>query len=202
MTTHDWNDLSPDQRGAFYLEGDYPGTLLEAREYVTANEAKGVRCPCCTRNVEVRTERLTRRDGVALFAMLREFGTDYGHIPSLPVETRGLAHTRYWHMIEPLIQPGKGNRPPTQKAGYWRLTPEALEFLRGETEVWTDLEVYLNQPMHFFMTETMTIWDVMEERFDFEEFLSRSYDDILAETDRLKREGARRSRRTTNRTTG
>ena len=121
-----------------------PGTTLEqARRWVMERARKGVKCPCCGRHVQVYKRKLNRTMVQALHLMWVAGGTtEWRHAPTVlqgfAKEAKDVAKCALWDLIEE----EKARRPDGGRSGWWRVTPEGEEFLKGNHAVHRYAVVY------------------------------------------------------------
>lgn len=147
-------------------------TLSAAREYLQANIVNGVTCPCCGQQAKVYRRRITKTSARTLITLWAQFGSDYGHIPSLVATHfpdkahQGGYHTipQYWGLIE--AQPS--DLHDGKRDGYWRVTDVGERFLRGEIGIPMYALTYNGETVGFDGQE-QHIYDCLGAVFDLDE---------------------------------
>ena len=136
------------------FDGGHEPTLREAREYVLAGVEEGVKCPCCGGRVKAYKRRLNRakvRELQQIYVRIDETDGetyDYTHVPSLGISlvNREYPKLRWWGLLEPR---DLGASADDGTAGWWRLTPAGVKFLRGELRVPNMVVEYRSQFLRF-----------------------------------------------------
>lgn len=119
------------------FEDRVPGpddTVADARTWVQACSLEGVNCPVCGQRAQTYRRKITGRSARALVTIYRAGGLDFVHVPTVlggQVQRADEAKMVHWGLIEE----EKTLRPDGGRAGWWRVTPKGLAFMRGEVEV-------------------------------------------------------------------
>jgi hypothetical protein len=107
-------------------------TVTEARAEVALKRIEGTPCPVCDQHVQVYRRKITRPMVKSLIALYRAAGLTYAHIPTvLGRDSAEESKLRYWS----LLQEERKVRPDGGRAGYWRVTPLAVDWLEGRATV-------------------------------------------------------------------
>jgi hypothetical protein len=109
-----------------------------------------------------------------LIALYRAGGADdYVHAPDiLPAlggahHGGGIAKLRYWHLVAELDEP----RDDGGRAGYWKITPLGVDFLRGRLLVPKYARVYDGRRLGY-AGELVGVADCLGEPFDLDELMA------------------------------
>lgn len=110
--------------------------LGDVRKWVRerADTSKGVECPTCEGRVKVYWRHVNASMARDLIIAFRKARRDWFHQPTVLPTARGGDFTkmRYWDLIEPM--PGERADGST-RTGWWRITDEGEEWLRGRTTI-------------------------------------------------------------------
>lgn len=171
-------------------------TLAQAREVLRPLAAAGETCPCCKQHVRVYRRKLTTTAARAVIELYTEHGLDFGHLPTVAQKRMPeVAHQGGYLVLSAhwsLIVEERHLRPDTGRAGYWRVTPFAEQWLRGEVTVPKYARIYSGRCLGL-EGDLVTVDEVLNERFDFAELMrdraGHGTDDLLF-TDRPPTRGA------------
>jgi hypothetical protein len=140
-----------------------------------------VRCPCCIQPVGLFHRPMTGTCAAVMIAMDRIARTKYRiPYPWLHVPTVATYHCRdladqggyrnlgfHWGLMEEerSLRTDTGGR-----AGYWRLTPFGVEWVRGREKVPKHAWIYNNHTIGLD-GPMVTVWDVLPEGFNYDELM-------------------------------
>lgn len=153
--------------------------LNELRQWVQVRLEKpgGIRCPVCAQHAQAYKRKITKSMVNVMGRMLaiqgermlsltdaikpgNTFETDasgkrWVHLPHVKQESRDATMLAYWGLIEEwsVVREDGG------RAGYWRVTDEGIEFLKGEMRVFTYAHVYRGE-RYAFSGDQITVHDV------------------------------------------
>jgi hypothetical protein len=161
-------------------------TLAQAREVLRPLAVDGAACPCCKQHVRVYRRKLTATAAQAVAELYAEHGLDFGHLPTVAQKHMPeRAHQGGYLVLGAhwsLISEERHLRPDTGRAGYWRVTPLAEQWLRGEASVPKYARIYAGRCLGL-EGDLVTVADVLDENFDFAELIrdraGHGTDDLL-----------------------
>lgn len=173
-------------------------TLARAREVLRPLASDGADCPLCKQHVKVYRRKLTAAAARAVIALYQEHGLDFGHLPTVAQQRLPeIAHQGGYLVLGAhwsLISEERHARPDTGRAGYWRVTALAEQWLRGETTVPKYARIYDGRCLGLD-GDLVTVDDVLGERFDLRALMTEpaghAGDDLLF-GDHFRPRGARR----------
>lgn len=154
----------------FELTGE--STVDDARNWLLDRVLKGAPCPVCAREA-----RVWRRDihsniayGLVLLYKAGANGT-FIHKPTVlkgkGSGSRDESIARYWGLLE---EERTVKRDDGGRAGYWRLTPRGVAFVRGAVTIPAYALVY-NKKCLGLEGPPRTIQDCLGKRFDYQELM-------------------------------
>lgn len=116
--------VSPDQVTAFT-------PLARVRSFVQDHADEGVHCPACDQFAKVYRRKINAGMAHALIEMYRHAKTDWFYLPPITRRWQGRdeAGLRYWGLIEEATEP----REDGGRKGWWRVTSDGEQFVRGTT---------------------------------------------------------------------
>jgi hypothetical protein len=155
-------------------------SLEDAREWVFGRVNDGVGCPCCGQFCKVYRRKLTSVPARVLIEMSnrerRSGRARWIHIPTMMLKSPELSDianqggyrtlSQHWSLIEEevILRPDRG------RAGWWRITPLGLDYVRDDAKVSKYALLYdsrclgLDGPM-------VTIRDALGVGFDLQELM-------------------------------
>ena len=164
-------------------------TLGEARAMLLANRGNNDNyCSCCGRKAKIYPHLMSaEKVGVLLLLLKHSLLRDahgWVHIvgsftKSLGLDARksGYSKLKYWGFIEQKTHP----KDSTKKcSGIWRITKEGIEFGMGRSRVPKIAFVYLDTVLSF-STETFSVEQALEEKFDYRELLKDVHEHLEGE---------------------
>lgn len=153
-------------------------TLVEAKEYLRSNFAKGCICPACGGSVKKYFRPLTSAMGLSLFLIYdsqQKSEQDYIHVESMLKESqcsssaRGdFPKLRFWGLIE--AKEGKRD-DDSPRNGFYRITERGKDFLIGNININSHVILYNNKVLGF-SDKLVNITEVMKNKFNFSELMS------------------------------
>jgi len=141
-------------------------TLKVARDWLRSEAKTGARCPCCRQYVKVYRRKLNSAMSRALMVMYHYRGHDWTHADHVvrAASTR-MGHdwigVHYWDLIE----------PHPERVGYWRITPDGIEFARNRSTVLSHAVVY-NQKRLRLEGKLVSIVTTLGKHFDYPELMA------------------------------
>jgi hypothetical protein len=144
-------------------------SLEEARAWLRERIDDGAKCPCCTQLAKVYRRKITSGMAQALIVMWRVHGDAYFHLPSISDRwrSRDESFLRFWGLIEEATE----KRDDGGRAGWWRVTPLGVAFVRGRERVPKYARIYDGRRLSL-EGELISIFDALGERFDYRELMS------------------------------
>ena len=143
-------------------------TLEEAKDWLRERLDHGADCPCCTQRAQVYRRKLNSRMARGLIALyLATGGRDYGHLPTIAGDGCEVGKLRYWGLVveEPEARPDGG------RAGYWKLTPDGVDFVRGRLRVPKYARIYDGRRLGL-RGEPVDIRDCLGSPFHYDELMA------------------------------
>lgn len=141
--------------------------------------AKGDKCPCCGKHVQIYKRRLTRKMCLALLVFARylfEHQTKEAHAEAVFKDHNSLwsdhsfAKLRFWGLIERV----EGERPDgNPDNGFYRITKDGYAFLHGELEVATFCIEYLSKIQSY--SDVYVTWGRVTEFFHYDRDVRNLY---------------------------
>ena len=131
-------------------------------------ERSGGICPVCNRFTKVYRRQITSSMARFLIEFWKEWQDfDYHHVAKNYRRCGDYAKLHYWGLMEP-----RGDRPDAKKtSGYWRITPDGLDFIRGDFIVPRFARVYDGHVLGYD-GQDFTISDALGEGFNYEELMA------------------------------
>lgn len=144
-------------------------TIAEGRAWLeTVMYDEGGECPCCSQNVKVYRRKITASMARVLIDMHRDHGTAWVHLPSIRSAGQDEVLTRHWA----LIARDADRRPDgSTRTGWWRLTPEGVAWVTGQTTVPKYAVIYDNRCLEL-EGDPVTIHDALGDRFDYADLMA------------------------------
>lgn len=148
--------------------------LGEARTWLRDQaEAKGAACPCCQQFTKIYKRKINSGMAYALVLMCRAHGTEW---QDKTVTLRGVGSAardesllRFWGLIEE----DKRLREDGGRAGWWRVTPNGVRFVRGGMRVPKHAVIYDSRLLRFEgVIPGVSVQDCLGDRFDLAELLA------------------------------
>lgn len=157
-------------------------TLNAARAWLAARLDDGAQCPCCGQLSKVYKRKLNSAMAYVLILIERAHRVDndaWIHVPShinakvknpaVAAAIRGdWAKLTHWGLIEELL----GQRPDgSTRVGYYRITSDGRRFVRGKSRVSRHIWLYDGRTLHREDDETVSIFEALEDKFDYSELM-------------------------------
>jgi len=148
---------------------DWP--LGEARDWLRDRVEDGASCPCCRQFAKVYKRKINHsavRGLVAIYAQRNNENGGYAHLPSLGLGRLGgeAARLSYWGLIEE----ERVEREDGGRAGWWRITPQGIDWLHSRIAVPTYARIYDGRLLGL----TGAPWrvkDAVKEHFDLRDLM-------------------------------
>lgn len=161
-------------------------TIAQGKEYLKSVwEDKGAKCPCCNQFVKLYKRKLTSSMAYAL-ALINKYHkqSHYGEffhvenylksLPNIASSIRGdFPKLRYWNLIEQKTEIAfyRGRQEIKPVPGYYRITPQGIQFINGMAKVQRIAKLY-NNDFYGFAGPEITIQDAIKDKFDYKELMS------------------------------
>lgn len=146
--------------------------LAAARAQVLRLRADGVGCPCCGQFAKVYRRKVNSSMARGLIAAWHAFGTDFGYLQdvrraSKATDNREEPKFRYWGLMEeePSLRPDGG------RAGWWRVTPRGVAWLKREISVPKYALIY-DGDLLGFEGEHVYITDAIGTKFNYADLMA------------------------------
>lgn len=132
--------------------------------------AKGATCPCCQQFAKRYRRQIYGAMAAGLIVAHQANGRDWFHLRTATGYAGGdHSKLRYWGLIEE--EPGM--RPDGGRAGWWRVTPLGVSFVRGRVTVPKYALIYDNRLQRLDSSHgEVGIRDVLGTRFNYDELMS------------------------------
>lgn len=114
--------------------------LEDAQDWLRNRVDDGARCPCCNQFAKIYKRKLTESQVGTLRRLLdrqRQIG-GWVHLPDVHQPSRDFATTAYFGLSEQSAE----ERPDGGKSGYWMVTSDGINFLRGRYPVHKYARIY------------------------------------------------------------
>jgi hypothetical protein len=154
--------------------------IVEVRDYLRRNAAKGVQCPSCKQNVQIQTYSFTRSCARNLLAIYRATmqGGQYVSVdgwidvPAL-LKSQGMARGNDSAMLAwyGLTEARDGIQART---GIYRLTDHGKRFVQGEVRIRKFVRRYNAKSLRCDDETTITLAEALNEPFDLQTFLNQT----------------------------
>lgn len=110
-------------------------TVRQARDWLRERLEDGTECPCCRQHVQVYYRQINSGMAFGAVQLLRAHNREpfeFVHLPTV-IGRRSAEESklRYWDLAEEEIE----RRPDGGRSGWWRLTPEGVEWASGRSRV-------------------------------------------------------------------
>ena len=150
---------------------DEDWTLTEARAWLRDRVEDGSTCPLCTQFAKVYYRKINHgmvRGLVALYRQRDNGNSGYAHLPTLGLGQLGgqMSRLTYWG----LIQEERRERDDGGHAGWWRITEEGIDFLRGRTSVPEYARIYDGRLLGL-TGDPCSVTDAIKGHFDLRELM-------------------------------
>jgi len=156
-------------------------SLEEAKSWLRDNLDQGANCPCCTQKARIYKRQINSSMAYVLILLdryFRESTDEWLHVPSyltglglnprLSAAFRGdWAKLKYWGFLEEKPDVRDDGSP---HAGFHRITPAGIQFVRGETRVLKYMHIYNNHVLHQSGPPT-SIQDALGQKFSYNELM-------------------------------
>lgn len=106
-------------------------TIQEGKEWLRSQIRIGAPCPLCNQHAKMYRRKINSGMAHSLIRMYRTAGTGWIHVKLIGAQSREEGKLAYWGLVEE--QAGSGIHGG--RAGYWRVTPQGVSFLRGHCKV-------------------------------------------------------------------
>jgi hypothetical protein len=150
-------------------------SLREVKQWLLDRVFEGETCPCCGQFAKVYRRKINSTQARALVIIYRECGTEWGHLPTLrmhlaPHHSNEEPKLRYWDLIEEesVVRPDGG------RAGWWRVTPEGEQWVRGLSRVAKYALIYNGECIRLDSVQTVSVQESLGDRFDYTELMNGS----------------------------
>jgi hypothetical protein len=144
------------------------GTLREARDWLRERVDEGTACPCCTQLAKVYRRNLNSGMAHSLIAVWRVGGDGWVHLPTqIDARSREEGKLKYWGLLEE----DRDKREDGGRAGWWRVTPLGLAFLRHEIQVPKYARVYDGRCLGL-VGDPVWITDALGARFNYADLMA------------------------------
>lgn len=145
-------------------------TIKQAKDYLRANWAKGVVCPCCTQFVKLYKRKLN--SGMAI-TLIRIYRYSMGWVPVKDFLRLNKWHNghdwtllRFWGLMEE-----KQHEPGENSSGQWKITAKGINFVLNQTTVPKRLLMY-NQSGYGFEGGETSITEALGNKFNYQELMA------------------------------
>lgn len=162
-------------------------TLDEAKAWLREAAKVGTICPCCNRHTQYYKRKLNSSMVAVLLRWYRHnaaTGTnDFLHVsswlsdvqwpsPEIAAAVRGdWPKLRFWRLIEEKAETAADGNP---HAGFYRLTPQGVEFCLGAVRVRSHIWIYNDKPLPEKMqgeSRLVHVKDVLGTKFNYAELM-------------------------------
>jgi hypothetical protein len=148
-------------------------TIEEARDWLAEHLHVGERCPVCEQHARIYHRKLNSGIAYALILLYRAGANGmWVHKPTVlkgeGASARDESIARYWGLLE---EETEVKRDDGGRAGYWRLTPRGVAFVRGVEAIPAFARIY-NGKCLGLEGAPRTIRECLGQRFDYEELMS------------------------------
>lgn len=147
-----------------------PPTIRDTIEYgkawLRARLDDGDHCPLCGQHAKMYKRKINSGMARSLIHIYRIGGTGWVHVRAIGAQSREEGKLAYWGLLEEQQSTGvHGGR-----AGYWRVTPKGVAFIRGHQAVPKYAKVY-NGKVYGFEGNPVSIKDALGEKFNYEDLM-------------------------------
>lgn len=160
------------------LEPQATEVITELREKMQRlSLGSGVYCPCCSQLVKIYERDITGSMAYVAILIHRYFlhnqGEGWLHVPEylsnmsvIGAAVRGgdWVKLRYWKIIEE--KPEEKRKDGSNRAGFYRITPTGISFVKGEIKVPKSILIY-NDKFIKYGKGTVSIHDCLGKKFDY-----------------------------------
>lgn len=147
-------------------------TLHSIKKWLKDHFENGVECPACGQNVKVYKRKLN--SGMAyflinLYKLNKKDPENYFHASNVLGKSFSMDYAvlRHWKLIEEKPNDDKTKR----KSGYWKITDQGKDFVKGLISVRTHVHLYNNHVVGF-SDENLDIETALGNKFNYKELLS------------------------------
>lgn len=146
------------------------GSLEAAQAWLRERLGAGAHCPCCGQFSKIYAERPRAGASRAMVTMYNYVRLDWIHVPSteqLGREGGAIARMRYWGLLEESTE----KRADGGNAGWWRVTPKGLAWMRGEITV-PKFAILYNARCYGLYGPATSFEDAIDAPFDLAELMA------------------------------
>lgn len=151
-------------------------TLGQAKAFVHDNWSEGVRCPCCSKHVQLYRTRLNAPMARALLlingAPAQAYENGWLHVENyfvhIDITIKGVhGKLKHWKLLE---QKENNDEPEKNKSGYWRMTDLGRDFAEGKVTVHEAVYLYLDK-VRGRDEVAISIKQALGVKFDYDELM-------------------------------
>ena len=141
-------------------------SLADAQAWLRARVEDGEHCPCCTQFAKVYKRKINSGMVRALINLYAAGEGEFHHLPPIDPSHGDAAKLVYWSLIEeePTVREDGG------RAGWWRITPQGVSFLRGRVTVTKYARIYDSRLLGF-CGDTVGVRDSLGTKFRLDDLM-------------------------------
>ena len=144
---------------------------VRSRFWAALGRGETKRCPTCKRTAKVYHRTINSGQARSLITMYNIAGDDWVHLPTqLSARSREEGKLRYWGLVEEQ----QTVREDGGRAGYWRLTPLGVKFVRNRVKVPSHVWVYNAECVGVDREHEISIIDALGNDFNYFELIHDS----------------------------
>jgi len=150
--------------------------LSVVKKHLKDNFNEGTECPACSQYVKLYPRKLTSAMAYGLILLVNSEKTEYFHVEDFlkeeecPSSIRGdIAKLRHFGLLDKLVVKREDG---STRAGYYKVTDKAREFVDNKATVPKSVNLFNNQ-VYGYDDEQITIEDALGNKFNYNELMGR-----------------------------
>lgn len=143
-------------------------SIATGKQWLRTRLDAGANCPLCGQHAKTYRRKINAGMARSLIHIYRIGGTGWVHVRAIGAQSREEGKLAYWGLLEEQRATGlHGGR-----AGYWRLTPKGIAFVRGHLKVPKYVHVYDGRVLGFDGTQMVDIKDALGTKFNYTDLMN------------------------------
>lgn len=144
-------------------------TLEQAKDYLRERLDEGAECPCCEQLAKVYRRKIHSTMARDLVITYREAGREWFHVRMVLGYHHGdFAKLAMWGLVEESAE----KRDDGGRAGWWRITPLGVSYIRGVYRVPKYARVYNGRLLSLDTSELVNIHDALGTKFNLADLMA------------------------------
>lgn len=141
----------------------------------TLQTGKQSSCPCCGRHAQIYRRTFHSSMAYQLIRLYRLGGANqFIHVSKLILPNMAgsgdFSKAKYWGLIIPKDKAIYDTDTPSKANGFWQLTQEGVEFVKGKTDITREVHIFDDEVVAL-SPDTITIREALGNKFNYDELM-------------------------------